>query len=106
MQITKVVELKDLQQRVTKERERKQRHSAQLDEFQEIGAQLSVKVVFALQESYKGKKNVAAKMVDHLVNHDIKMSQEITERVKEQVKVNIQQSAYFKAKIDEYASSI
>ena len=106
MWITKAPELKDLHQRVTSARERKQWCNAQSDDFQEIGAQLSVKAISALQAAQEGNKNVAAKMFEHPVNHDLKMIQEITEQVKEQVKAITQKFAYFKAKINEYASSI
>ena len=49
LHITRSAKLKELQKRVRKVRERQQRRSEQLDQFQDIGAQLSVKVVFALQ---------------------------------------------------------
>ena len=45
-------------------------------------------------------------MVENPVNHDIKVSQDITERVKEQVKVITQQFAYFKAKMVDFTMSI
>ena len=65
---------------------RQQRHSTQLDEFQEIGAQLSVKVVSALQAVQEGKKEVTNKMVEHPLAHDLTGSREIAEKVKEHVK--------------------
>ena len=65
VQITRPVDLKELQQCFRKERERQQRCSEQLDEFQDIGVQLSVKAISALQSMYEGKKEVADKLVDH-----------------------------------------
>ena len=105
MQITKEPELKELQQQVTNARERKQLHSAQLDEFQEIGAQLSMKEIFVLKSTQEGKTNIAANMVEHPIDHDLKVSHEVTERVKEKVQAITQQFAYFKAKIVEFTMS-
>ena len=68
--------------------------------------QLSVKAFSALQATQERKKKIAAKMVENHVNHDIKMSYDIIERVKEQVKVITQHFAYFKAKIVEFTTSI
>ena len=50
VQITLAEELKDLQQRVGRAQERKQKRHTQLDEFQEIGGQLGVKEVAMMQE--------------------------------------------------------
>ena len=48
--------------------------------------QLLVKEVSMLQAAQEGKTNIVANMVEHPVNHDIKVSKEITEWVKEQVR--------------------
>ena len=49
VQIMRAEELKDLQQRVTQAQEHQQKCHTQLDEFQEIGGKLAVKVVSTLQ---------------------------------------------------------
>ena len=105
MQISKVVELKELQQRVVKERERKQWRSAQLDDFQEIGVQLSMKEFYALHAAQAGKKEITKKLVEHHVTHDLTTSQEVTERIRWQVKEITQQYEYFKININEYTMS-
>ena len=53
----------------------------QLDEFQYLGLNLYVKVVFALQEVQEGKKEIIDKMVEHPLVHDLTGSQEIVEKV-------------------------
>ena len=75
VQITRSPKLKELQQRVRKERERQQRHSEQLDEFWDIGPHILVKAVVALEEVHKIKKEFAEKMVKHPVAHDLTGSQ-------------------------------
>ena len=105
IQITNFIELKSLQQWVAKERERQQRCSAQLDEFQEIGAQLSIKAVSTLKEAKEGKKDIAKKMVENLVTRDLMVSQEIAGRFKKQVKAITQQYEDFKLNITEYTMS-
>ena len=72
MQITKAPDLKDLQQRVSSARERQQQRSVQLDKFQEIGAQLPMRVGSIVEAAQVNKKNIAAKMVGHPANHDLK----------------------------------
>ena len=42
-----------------------------------------MKEVYALQAAQEGKENIIAKMVEHPVNHDLKVIQEIIEWVKE-----------------------
>ena len=64
--------------------------------------QLSVKAVFALQATQEGKTKIAAQMVEHPVNHDLKVSQEVTAQFKEQVRVIAKKFAYFRAKIVEF----
>ena len=49
LQVTKTLELKALQQRVNKARERQECRTMQLDEFQYINMQLVLKAVDALQ---------------------------------------------------------
>ena len=65
VQVTKVVELKALQQRVAKSRDHHQRHTSQLDEFQYVGAQLLVKAVSVMQEVQEGRKDVTTKIDEH-----------------------------------------
>ena len=48
VQITRSEELKDLQQRASRTQEHQQKRRSQLDEFQEVGGQLAVKVVTTL----------------------------------------------------------
>ena len=55
----------------------------QLYEFKDIGVYLSSKALVALQPAQEGKKEIAAKMVEHLVTHDLTMIQEKVDRVKE-----------------------
>ena len=76
-----------------------------MDEFQDIGAEISGKAFTTLQEAHEGKKEIAEKMVEHLVTHDLTMSQEIADRVKAQVKDITQQYENFKIKITEYGMS-
>ena len=64
--------------------------------------QLSVKAVFALQATQEGKKQIAAQMVEHPVNHDLKVRQEVTTQFKEQVRVIPKKFADFRAKIVEF----
>ena len=45
-----------------------------------------MKVIYALQAAKEGKKNIVVKMVEHPINHDLKVSQDIIEQVMEQVK--------------------
>ena len=56
VQITKSAQLKELQQSVVKAWEHQQRRSTQLDEFQDIGVQLSVYEVATLQAVQEGRK--------------------------------------------------
>ena len=48
LQVTKVTELKDLQQCVTKAREQQKHRTMQLEELQNISEELALKVVDAL----------------------------------------------------------
>ena len=80
------VQLKELQQWVRKAQECQRKHNDQLDKFQEIGAQLLVKVVTALQVVQEGKKEVNAKMVEHPLKQDLLGSQDLVEKIKTQVK--------------------
>ena len=74
VQVKRYEELKELQQRVGKAQECQQKHTKQLDEFQDIDAQLSGQEFNALQETQEGKKEIAEKMVEHLVTHDLTMT--------------------------------
>ena len=65
-----------------KAQEWQQKHSDQLDEFQEIGAQLSVKAIAALQVMQDGKKKVNANMVEHSLKHDHLMCQDVANKFK------------------------
>ena len=58
-----------------------------------------------MQAAQEGKKEIAKKMIEHLVTHHLTTSQEIADRVKEQFKVITQQYEYFKLKITEYTMS-
>ena len=66
-----------------KVQERKQWRITQLDEFWEIGEKLSIKEVSALQETQEGKREIAEKMVEHPITHDLMVSQVIAEKFKE-----------------------
>ena len=55
-----------------------------------------------LQVAQEGKTNITTKMVDHPVNHDLKVSQEVTAQFKEQVRVIAKKFADFRAKIVEF----
>ena len=80
------MELKYLQHWFGKARQHQWKHNDQLDEFQEIGAQLSVKAVAALQAVKEGKKKVNANMVEHTLKQDFLWSQDLAEKIKTQVK--------------------
>ena len=54
----------------------------QLDEFQEIGAQLLVNDVSVLQEVHAGIKDVTAKIIENSLDHEEKKSWEIAEKSK------------------------
>ena len=86
VQIMKATELKELQQCVTKEREHQQRRTMQLEEFQYIGAQLSMKAVSALQVVQDGCRDVTAKITKHPLERKVTECREVNEKVKEQVK--------------------
>ena len=64
-----------------------------------------MKAVFALQATQEGKTKIAAQMVEHPVNHDLKVSQEVTAQFKEQVRVIAKKFADFRAKIIELTRS-
>ena len=93
-QITKSTQLKELHQHVVKERECQERHSTQLDDFQDIGVQLLIKAV-------SDKKDVTDKIVEHPLAHDLTGSREIAEKVKDIT----QQYEDFKQKINGYTMS-
>ena len=83
--ITWSTELKELQQWIGKAHEQQWKHSDQLDEFQEIGAQLSVKAVSSLQAVQDDKKEFNAKMVEYPLKQDCFMCQDVAEKFKAQV---------------------
>ena len=58
-----------------------------------------------LQVAQEGKKEIAEKMVEHPVSHDLTTRQEITEKIREQVKDITQKYEYFKINITEYTMS-
>ena len=105
VQIRKSEEMKELQQGVGKAQERQGRQSEYLDEFPYIGVHLSIKVIIVLTNMQEGKKEVAAKIVEHPVKDYLIGSREIVEKVQEQVNVITQQYEYFKLKINEYTMS-
>ena len=76
-----------------------------MDEFHEIGAQISVKEISTLWEVQEGKKEITNKKVEHPLAHDLTGSQEIIEKVKEHVKEITQQYEDFKQEINEYSMS-
>ena len=84
--ITKCVELKELQQHVVKDQKCQRQRSMQLDEFQDLGTQISVKEFVSLQVVQEGKKEVAEKIMEHPLAHDLTGSWEIAEKVKAQVR--------------------
>ena len=84
--ITKDAKLKDLLQWVANDKDRHQRCTTQLDEFQEIGVQLLVKDVSVLQEVHAGRKDVIAKIIENSLDHEETKSREIAEKIKERVK--------------------
>ena len=67
--------------------------------------QLSVKEVIALQAAHEGKKEVATKLVEHLIKQYLLGSQELAEKFKTQVVEITQQYEYFKIKTSEYTMS-
>ena len=72
VQITCSEELKDLQQWASWAQEHQHKHNTQLDEFQDIGRQLDVKAVIALQAVQEGRKLVDSKVgVEHPLKHDM-----------------------------------
>ena len=103
--ITQSMELKDLLQRVGKAQERQRKRNDQLDEFQEIGAQLLVKAVVVLQAVQEGKKEVNENMVENLLKQYFLRIQDLAEKIKTQVKEITQQYNDFKLKINEYTMS-
>ena len=105
IQITKSIKMKVLQYHLVKAQECQQKHIMQLDEFQDIGVKLYVKVVYALQAVQEGKKEVVENMVEHPLAHDLTRIQDITEKVKEKFKEIIQQYADFQQKITKYTMS-
>ena len=58
----------------------------QLEEFQEIGSQLSLKVVIVFQEVEDGQRDVNGKIVEHPLEREVTECMEIGDKVKDQVK--------------------
>ena len=58
----------------------------QLEEFQDIGAQLSLKVVTTLQSVQDDRRDVNANIVEHPLECEVRECMEINDKVKEQVK--------------------
>ena len=86
IQITRSTELRELQQRVGKAQEQQQKRNEQLNDFQDIGVQLSVKELTALQAVQEGKNEVTKNMVENPLKQDLLRSQDIAERIQAQVK--------------------
>ena len=84
VQVTKIAELKALQQHVTKMRECQCR-TTQLKEFQDIGEQLSLKAVNALQAVQESRREVTATIVEHLLEQDVEDCMGISDKIKAQV---------------------
>ena len=77
----------------------------QLDEFQDIGAQLFIKEASILQVVQEGRKDVTEKIAEHPLAREVTESWETTEKIKEQVKEITQQYEDFKMKINRYTIS-
>ena len=105
VQITKAPDLKDLQQCVTKKRECQKRHTTQLDEQQDIGAQISMKAVSVMQVVLDGRRDVIDKIVEHPLEREVIECRETNEKIKEQVKEVTQQYKEFKVNISGYTIS-
>ena len=54
----------------------------QLNEFQDIGAQLSPNAITTLQYVQDGKKEINANMVEHPLKQDQFMCQDVSEKVR------------------------
>ena len=77
----------------------------QLEEFQYIGALLSLKVVTVLQAVYNGQREVHASIFECPIEQEVTESMEIIDKVKDQVKEVTQQYEDFKIKISDYTIS-
>ena len=85
--ITCSEELKDLHQRAARAQEHKRKRNTQLDEFEDIGGQLVVKEVAALQVVQEGMKMVDGKArEEHQLKQDLLTCQDTVERVRLQVR--------------------
>ena len=101
VQVTKAMKLKEQQQGVTKEREIQQRHTKQLEKFQDIGVHLLLKLVTTLQSVQDGRRELNAKIDEHPLEQEVTYCMEIGDKVKENVKEFTQQYEDFKFKIND-----
>ena len=97
VQITRSIELKDLQQRTTRAQEHQQKRHEKLDEFQEIGSQLAIKAIATphdIQDNRQLVKNKACE--EHPIQQTLTNCQSITSKVQLQVREIAQQFEDFK----------
>ena len=104
--ITRAEELKDLQQRAAHAQECQQKRRTQLDKFQEIGAQLAVKVVATLQAVQENRQMVDGKAREENPMQQVFLNyQSAAERVQLQAQEILQQFEDFKDKTSMYTLS-
>ena len=85
VQVSKVVDLKAPQQRANKERERHQCDTTQLDEYQDIGEKLTLKVFNAFQATQESHEKVTKKLMENPTEKDEEECLEIRMEIKEAV---------------------
>ena len=91
---------------MVRDQEQQGKCSDQLNNFQDIEAQLSVKAVAGLQAVKFGKKEINAKMVEQSLKEDRLICQDVVEKFKVQVAEISYKYDDFKAKTNEYTMSI
>ena len=103
VQITQATELKDLQQCAARAQEHQQKHCEQLDEFQDLGVQLAIKVVATLQDVQESWQMVNGKATEeHPVQQMVINCQDTIAKVQLQVQDTAQQFVDFKDKTVAY----
>ena len=85
VQVSKVVDLKALQQRANKERERHQFDTTHLDEYQDTCEKLTLKVFNAFQATQESHEKVTEKLMENPTEKDEEESTEISTELKEVV---------------------
>ena len=83
VQVSKATELKALQRRANKAKERHQHHTTQLDEFQDIDEKLEVKALNKLQYMRESHKQLTKKSTEHPTKKDAKECVEFNMEKKE-----------------------